>query len=201
MMRLWVPGAIVCKIASTIEAMLAQLTIGHSCATCSLNTYSCPGHVGHIELPVPVYHVTYMNQLLLLLRAKCEFCGYLKLNPVEINRFTCKLRLIQYGLLKEAQDLEDIRPIAKSHHDVTMNGVDSEQASSEEDESNTDDLQERRSEYVKRAIRRAKNENGQDLRTAAKVEAISEERRILVGEFLAAIRGAKSCARCKGYDS
>ncbi|KAI4246633.1 MAG: hypothetical protein LQ352_006359, partial [Teloschistes flavicans] len=155
-------------------------------------------HVGHIELPVPVYHVTYMNQLLLLLRAKCEFCGYLKLNPVEINRFTCKLRLIQYGLLKEAQDLEDIRPIAKSHHDVTMNGVDSEQASSEEDESNTDDLQERRSEYVKRAIRRAKNENGQDLRTAAKVEAISEERRILVGEFLAAIRGAKSCARCKG---
>ncbi|KAL8689552.1 MAG: hypothetical protein Q9218_004801 [Villophora microphyllina] len=168
------------------------------CGTCSLNNYSCPGHVGHIELPVPVYHVTYMNQLLLLLRAKCELCGYLKLNPVEVNRFACKLRLIQHGLLNESYQLEDIRPIAKSHHDRTTNGGNIEEASSEEDESDTDDLQERRIEYVKRAVKRAQRERGPELRNTAKVEAISEERRILVGEFLAAIRAAKRCVRCKG---
>ncbi|KAL8629613.1 hypothetical protein Q9189_004681 [Teloschistes chrysophthalmus] len=139
-----------------------------------------------------------MHQLLLLLRARCEFCGYLKLKPEEINRFACKLRLTQYGLLTEAQDLEDIQSTAKSHQNIKMNGVNSEDAVSEEDESDTDDLQERRIEYVKRAIRRAKLETGQDLRRAVKIEAVSEERRILVGEFLAAIRGAKTCARCKG---
>ena len=37
----------------------------------------CPGHCGHIELPVPVYHLTFMDQLLRLLPRnnyyKCEY--------------------------------------------------------------------------------------------------------------------------------
>ena len=44
--------------------------IFESCTTCNLNSVGCPGHVGHIDLPVPVYHPTFMDQLLRLLRAK-----------------------------------------------------------------------------------------------------------------------------------
>lgn len=174
------------------------LTTSNSCATCSLNTYSCPGHVGHIELPVPVYHVTYMDQLLLLLRAKCEFCGHLKLNPVEINRFTCKLRLIQYGLLIESQQLEDIQPTVKAYRNRMTNGANGAEGTDEEEESDTDDLQQKRNEFVKRAIKTAIRRKSQESSTADKLEAISEERRTVVKAFLATIRKTKICGLCKG---
>ena len=34
-----------------------------NCGTCSLTDMKCPGHLGHIELPVPVYHPLWMRQL------------------------------------------------------------------------------------------------------------------------------------------
>ncbi|KAL8734969.1 MAG: hypothetical protein Q9181_003001 [Wetmoreana brouardii] len=172
------------------------------CATCSLNTYSCPGHIGHIELPVPVYHVTYMNQLLILLRAKCEFCGHLKLNRVETNRFTCKLRLIHHGLLNESQQLENIRPTAKLHRDRVANGVDgdenTDEEEEEEEESEITDLQQKRDEFVKHAIKNVNRERGTDGGTMEKVEAIAEERRIIVKSFLTAILKPKVCGQCQG---
>jgi RNA polymerase Rpb1, domain 1 len=54
------------------EAMGVQLNSHSECVTCKLSGTRCPGHFGHIELPVPVY-----NPLLLRYCPKQRFleCG------------------------------------------------------------------------------------------------------------------------------
>jgi len=41
------------------------------CTTCSLSYKECPGHMGHIELPVPVYNPLLFKDLYRVLRSKC----------------------------------------------------------------------------------------------------------------------------------
>ena len=34
------------------------------CTTCGLNVNKCPGHFGHVELAEPVFHIGYLNHLM-----------------------------------------------------------------------------------------------------------------------------------------
>lgn len=170
----------------------------NSCATCFLNKYQCPGHSGHIELPVPVYHVTFLDQLLILLRGKCEFCGFLKLAPVHISRFACKLNLVNHGLIKEAQEIDDILSTPKTSSSRMTNGVDAHENSSDESNSEEDDISEKLNDFVRRAIKRANHKYGEENNTTSKLGAIAEHRRLLVKDFLSTIAKTKACGRCKG---
>ena len=53
--------------AKVIYFFIASVSGPHekmeNCGTCSLTDMKCPGHLGHIELPVPVYHPLWMRQL------------------------------------------------------------------------------------------------------------------------------------------
>ncbi|KAL8734305.1 MAG: hypothetical protein Q9166_001503 [cf. Caloplaca sp. 2 TL-2023] len=136
-----------------------------------------------------------MGQLLLLLRSKCEFCGHLKLNPVEISRFTCKLRLIHQGMLMESQQVDDILSGASSKPISMTKGTSIE--ADEEEESHTDDYREQMRMFTKRAIKANRTET-QRSTMAYKTEAIAEVRRAVVKDFLASIRKTKVCGLCKG---
>jgi DNA-directed RNA polymerase II subunit RPB1 len=46
-----------------------------TCTTCGLNTNDCPGHFGHIELSEPVYHISFLNHLILVLKSICLKCS------------------------------------------------------------------------------------------------------------------------------
>ncbi|KAH0537716.1 hypothetical protein FGG08_005523 [Glutinoglossum americanum] len=167
------------------------------CATCQLKVHSCPGHVGHIELPVQAYHPIFMDQLLRLLRAKCVYCHHFRMSRVEVNKFTCRLRLIQHGLLLEMEELENIHIKPKSTKRVGYGeGVgESVNTTDSESEEEVDALAERRTSFVERAIRNAVGTSGQQYQ---KNEAISRERRRVVKEFLASITKGKKCANCRG---
>jgi len=70
-----------------MDPRLGTLEPGQRCKTCG-NTYlGCPGHFGHIELPVPVIHVGFVKTIHTLLKATCRSCGRILLNDEEIKSF------------------------------------------------------------------------------------------------------------------
>jgi DNA-directed RNA polymerase I subunit RPA1 len=44
------------------------------CSTCGQNNMHCPGHFGHIELNLPVYHPLFLKLLVTILRSTCFQC-------------------------------------------------------------------------------------------------------------------------------
>ncbi len=70
-----------------MDPRLGTLEPGQRCKTCG-NTYlGCPGHFGHIELPVPVIHVGFVKHIHNLLKATCRSCGRILIPPEEIERY------------------------------------------------------------------------------------------------------------------
>ena len=51
------------------DPRLGSIDRGVKCATCDENMSECPGHFGHIELAVPVFHVGMCYQVLSTLSA------------------------------------------------------------------------------------------------------------------------------------
>lgn len=45
------------------------------CSTCGESIAKCPGHIGHIELPWPCYHIGFVDVTLKALRSICFFCA------------------------------------------------------------------------------------------------------------------------------
>ncbi|KAH7058738.1 DNA-directed RNA polymeras-like protein I subunit [Macrophomina phaseolina] len=161
--------------------------MGAPCATCNLDEYRCPGHAGHIELPVPAYHPTFMDQLLRLLRAQCQYCHGLKMSKVITNLYSCKLRLIHHGLLKEAAEIDNLEvPKVKGSKE------EGEDVDSEDSDAEAQDIIQKREAYVKRALKEMKKMGTPEKRT----EAIAEERRFVIKDFLADISKSRKCASC-----
>ncbi|KAI9784669.1 MAG: hypothetical protein M1816_000785 [Peltula sp. TS41687] len=171
------------------------------CGTCHLNSFNCPGHPGHIDLPVPVYHPLFIDQVLRLLRAKCSYCHRLRMARVETHRFVCKLRLIQGGLILESDELENIGPRSRSLAKKVMRQTVQNTVTSSDDsdeEMDPEDLMEVRNTFVREALRR----NGKPIKGAAwnreVTEAVVRKRRAVIKEFMGLITKGKRCADCGG---
>ena len=138
-----------------------------------------------------------MDQLLRLLRARCEHCSRLKLRRADINLFVCKLRLIQHGLLSQSQELENIQVKASgpSRSELDPLANESEGLVDSDHEMAPAQVMELRNRFVRRAIRKTGHQNAFD-RDIRKVEAILEERRAVIKHFLANIVVPKECSSC-----
>ncbi|KAH8684913.1 hypothetical protein BGZ60DRAFT_443218 [Tricladium varicosporioides] len=158
------------------------------CATCNLKSPACPGHCGHIELPVPVYHPTFMIQMLKLLRAKCAYCHHLKLSRKEVNRHVCKLRLIQHGLLGAAEEVDTIELLDTKNPEA--------ESGESEEESSVDKVIRMRSSFVKKSIKAARHAPWEWEKE--KNEGVAEARRAVVKSFMKAITAGKLCGNCRG---
>jgi len=181
-----------------ISEYYLKLKTATRCSTCHLQTYACPGHVGHIELPVPIYHVTFMDQLLRLLRATCVYCGHLRLHPAEIDRFICKLRLIEHGLVKQVEELDHIHLGSATTKALGGAAIEAGGESQDSEEEDGESLKKRRNDFVKRAIKNAGGKENKLTVASEKIEAVSEVRRGIIKEFLAVITTPKNCGSCKG---
>ena len=98
-----------CKLSSILSLVfwliLARL---FRCATCHLDYFKCPGHPGHIELPVPVLNPLLAPYVYQLLRCFCHFCHRFRMSRLELTKFMCRLKLTRAGLLKEALELDNM---------------------------------------------------------------------------------------------
>lgn len=77
------------------------------CPTCALKCQDCPGHYGHIELIVPLYHPLLFPELVTLLRCKCWSCHALKAPVRPMKILKAKWNLWAQGRYNELADLDN----------------------------------------------------------------------------------------------
>ncbi|KAJ6145687.1 DNA-directed RNA polymerase I subunit [Penicillium chermesinum] len=168
----------------------------HVCTTCRQNSWSCTGHAGHIELPVPLYNVTFFDHIYRLLRAQCVYCHRLQMSRSQVNMYSCKLRLLQYGLTDEVA-VVDAMGSAKGAKPKAGKATADDSDDDEEDDDET--VMDKRTAYVEKAIREAQKSGRLDgLMTGAKNPIAAEHRRHLVKNFFKDINGNRKCANCNG---
>lgn len=76
------------------------------CKTCLKNVYGCPGHIGHIELPVPVTNPLFHKPVSVFMRLACLHCYRLQLPPVFKWQIVAQLQLAEAGFITEALEVE-----------------------------------------------------------------------------------------------
>jgi DNA-directed RNA polymerase beta' subunit len=168
--------------------------LDNPCGTCRLTTMlGCPGHCGHIELPVPVYHLTFMDQLLRLLRGKCAYCHQFKLARVQINEYVSRLRLIRCGLVREANEMHE-------HIDLSKGKTAKRDADDSESADDSDDIITQRNSYVKRCMKRAGISKHDARSVKDKNDTTAEARRVVLKDFYAAIVAGKKCRNCQAIN-
>lgn len=107
--------------------------------------------------------------------------------------YTCKLRLLQFGLVDEVAVVESMGTI-KGATSKPGKGDDSE------DEEDDESMMEKRLAYVDRSINEAKKDGRLvGLMTGAKNPIAAEQRRDLVKNFLKDINSYRKCSNCSGY--
>lgn len=177
----------------------------NSCATCGLDDRFCPGHIGHIELPVPVYNPLFFAQMFLLLRSSCLYCHRFRLRHLESHMFECKLRLLQHGLVYEAQEIDNITNAsqpggANDDSDIEEGeedeaGLGSKPSNKKEDAQRNEELKERRDKFVKDAIKRALRE-GRSTKMGVQTSSVLEERKRIIHEFYVRLLSRTKCDNC-----
>uniref|UniRef100_A0A8D0GJX2 DNA-directed RNA polymerase subunit n=1 Tax=Sphenodon punctatus TaxID=8508 RepID=A0A8D0GJX2_SPHPU len=79
-----------------------------ACTTCAQDFNSCPGHLGHIELPLTVYNPLFFDKLYLLIRGSCINCHFLTCTRAVVLLLFHQLKLLETGLLQAVYDLEAV---------------------------------------------------------------------------------------------
>lgn len=114
----------------------------------------------------------------------------------QVNLYTCKLRLLQYGLVDEVAEVDAIGSVKGATSKPGRKGDDSDDEEGEDDET----VMEKRTAFVNRHIKEAKKDGRlEGLMAGAKNPIAAEQRRNLVKIFLKDINSNRKCANCSGY--
>ncbi len=159
------------------------------CTTCALRYLGCPGHFGHIELCVPLYHPLLFGKLVELLRSKCLHCHRLTAPPRQLEVYRVKFQLLCHGRYSEALDLDDrLAAVMKT----SKQGKD--------DEKSKDAFSIHSAEM---AVDKVLREISTMIVTEAQLGKLSSFEdayyRELVKEVISACRTAKSCPHCGAF--
>ncbi|KFO72531.1 DNA-directed RNA polymerase I subunit RPA1, partial [Cuculus canorus] len=149
------------------------------CATCMQNFTNCPGHFGHIELPLTVYNPLFFDKLYLLIRGSCLNCHMLTCTRAVVHLLLSQLKVLEKGLLHAVHDLEVILNRAKQCADAT---------GSEIEEELNNHVQEMLQSYQMKD-------------QCSNVKNVCECRNKLIAQFWKAHMSSKKCPNCKSRRS
>ena len=84
------------------------------CSTCALPHRNCTGHIGHIDLGLPVYHPLLIGTLVDVLARKCLACHHLR-SWSSSQPFFNQLKLVEMGQWRAASSCatQDLSPESK----------------------------------------------------------------------------------------
>ncbi|OBZ87405.1 DNA-directed RNA polymerase I subunit rpa1 [Choanephora cucurbitarum] len=167
------------------------------CATCSQDHYNCPGHYGHIEVPIPAYNPMFFDNLYAILRAKCVYCHHFRISRAVMKRFSGQLKLLQHGLIREAQALDEVyfdqKKVKKEKEDETL------EDKMEEDSllmSNAEEYIDYIDNFVKSSL--ADEEARRFAADNYKITVINEVRKKVMADFMRLCLHTKKCLNCQG---
>lgn len=144
------------------------------CDTCGLNFVHCPGHFGHIPLPLPVYHPVFFANLYSLLKISCWNCHMLFCSPYRAHLLAAQLELIELGLLSEAVTIES--EVGADMHAEEL-----------------DEILRKIRKYVRKCKR---NSQRQGPALVAKTKNLVKCRNSILTNFVKCSDGAKTCMYC-----
>lgn len=161
-----------------------------------MNAIHCTGHCGHIDLPIPCYHAQYIDSTLRLLRAKCAYCHRFKAVPNFINQAVCSLRLLQYGLVEDYQNVKTMHLAGRRPKRPKTDIV--EDVAEQEEEEDIEDLIARRTKATNKAIKRAMKKGQIEGSALINNPVAVAARKAVILEILKEIPLIKKCANCGG---
>lgn len=95
-------------IGGLYDPALGPIDFSKICPTCHQTQKECPGHVGHIELPVPVYNPVLFGHMLNILKRKCFSCHKFRVASARSRVLRVKILLIDNGFEEEAAMLAEL---------------------------------------------------------------------------------------------
>ncbi|NXV42513.1 RPA1 polymerase, partial [Uria aalge] len=146
------------------------------CTTCMQNFRNCPGHFGHIELPLTVYNPLFFDKLYLLIRGSCLNCHMLTCARAVVHLLLSQLKVLEKGLLHAVHDLE-----------VILNRFLEQCADARGSE-----IEEELNRHVQEIL-----QNYQITDQCSNVKNVCECRNKLVTQFWKAHTSSKKCPNCK----
>uniref|UniRef100_A0A8C7YBQ5 DNA-directed RNA polymerase subunit n=1 Tax=Oryzias sinensis TaxID=183150 RepID=A0A8C7YBQ5_9TELE len=93
---------------SLYDLALGPADLKEVCSTCCQDFNNCPGHFGHIELPLPVYNPLFFDKLYLLIRGSCLSCHMLTCPRAAIHLLLNQLKLVDHGAIREVYQIEHV---------------------------------------------------------------------------------------------
>lgn len=135
-----------------------------------------------------------MDQAYRLLKATCVYCKGFRLPQKDLHKYMCKLKLLQYGMMREAHIVGSIGENDLALDSEEFSGIESE--AEEEGNDSIDNVTRMREKYVQQCLEGTKVKRGDTKR--GKHEGASEMRRDVVKEFLAEITKKRLCSSCGG---
>ena len=200
------------NLGHPISGGLYDLALGaflrNLCSTCGLDEKFCPGHLGHIELPVPCYNPLFFNQLYIYLRSSCLYCHHFRLKNVEIHKYAMKLKLLQYGLIDEAYQLDEItvgdlqefiEDFDEAEEDNEMEDASDEPKKSKDSKIDPAklirELKNKRTEFVNVCIAKAMS-TGKTTERGTFTATVSDERKKLIHDFHKRLLSRPKCDNC-----
>ncbi|XP_060699719.1 DNA-directed RNA polymerase I subunit RPA1 isoform X2 [Hemiscyllium ocellatum] len=78
------------------------------CGTCAQDYNNCPGHIGHINLPLTVYNPLFFDKLYLLIRGSCLNCHFLTCPRAMMYLLLNQLKVIDVGAIEAVYELEKV---------------------------------------------------------------------------------------------
>ncbi|CAH0486361.1 unnamed protein product [Peronospora farinosa] len=169
-------------VGGLYDPALGPIDFNMICLTCHQTQKECPGHLGHLELPVPVYNPVLFGQMLNLLKRKCFTCHKFRVASARSRVVRVKILLLDNGFQNETDQLDELLE--------QRNGVEDEppQRTFQRQQAILD-------EYERLALSNSNNKmNGkaQLLRPLPRLAEVTREK--LIAEFLKGMKN--NCENC-----
>lgn len=88
------------------DPALGPSDFGSTCPTCNELYQDCPGHIGHVELSIPVYNPLLFRNLISILKSKCMNCHGFLMDQTRVRYYYTEISLIDCGEFCKALELK-----------------------------------------------------------------------------------------------